>query len=348
MADTKKKNKITCKFFQLEGGCKNLNCTFYHPNKKSSIEKKEIVIKKDKPCAFWAIGECQKGDKCAFNHPPRSPELKDILKYKSSEKKVPTNIESCMVSVSPKLRCGLPELPPNGKCRVMEQDGLVIYFIPFFKSIDGIVYFKKIRLFRYNHTKQEYKLVFSYTKQNFHITTASASNGYLVCSRLPYDPNVLKMMEEAKRLKKQTERLQQKLSQKDERMTNQIAKLKAKNRFLSDKIKDRPKVSELRVRVNVQVTASSKMQSLETKIFDNIRSQDPIDLFVFDPELKAHVHVLEYHKPADHVDLEGRTLRLWDKKSGFNHIFDIKLLTKDVATLDFDDPLQPKQLCEIF
>ena len=152
--------------------------------------------------------------------------------------------------------------------------------------------------------------------------------------------------------RKKTEKLQQVIKQKDERLNKQIADLKAKNRFLSDKI-NAPKISHQRsnVRAISRVTTSTssfRIQRLETSIFENIRTRDPVDLFVFDPELKVHVHVLEYHKPADHVDLKGKTLKLWDKKSALSHTFDIKLNTKDVATLDFDDPLQPKQLCEQF
>jgi hypothetical protein len=183
-----------------------------------------------------------------------------------------------------------------------------------------------------------YKLVFSYTKQGFHITTAAASNGYLVCSRLPFDPDVLQFMEEAKKQKRQN-------AQKDERQKKEIADLKAQNRHLSDKARRIP-VSELRV--NVQVEQSNLLETLQNRIYSNIRLADPVDLFVYDPLIKAHVQVLEYHKPADHVSLDGRTLHLWDKKTGLNHTFSIAMKTENVTNYNLDVPLQPTKLCNEF
>jgi len=179
--------------------------------------------------------------------------------------------------------------------------------------------------------------VFSYTKQNFHITSASASNGYLVLSRLPYDVNVLKLMDEAKKLKKQNDFLKV----KDERHKQEKAKLIAKNRLVSDKLNaTRREVSSLR--------DDARIRALSNSIFDDFRTRDPVDLFVFDAVIKAHVHVLEYHKPADHVDLKGRVLRLWDKKTGYCHSFNINMHTKDVCKYDVDKPIQPERLCDLF
>jgi len=269
--------------------------------------------------------------------------LEEILEHKSSIKSTP-HLADGVAMVAPNLP-GLPPLPPNGKCRVME--GFVIYFIPFFKPIDGVSYYKRILLFRLNSAKKTYKLVFSYTRKDFHITSASASNGYLVCSRLPYDANVLKIMEEAKKLK-------QKLWEKDENMRKQLTKLKSKNRYLSDRVAKakqsalpRPYSAIAPFSTN-GTFSTNKLARLELKVHDSIRSRDPVDLFAFDPERKTLVHVLEYHKPADHVNLQKRTLELWDKNSNTIHIFGITLLTKDVARFDFDDPLQPKKLCEEF
>jgi hypothetical protein len=288
-----------------------------------------------KDCVFWLAGSCKNGENCPFQHPPKKPILKNILKYQTSTKEKP-NVEVGISYTTPTLP-GLPVLPQNGKCRIL-KDNLVIYFIPFFKPIDGNVYFKKIRLFRFNIKKGEYKLVFSYTKQGFHITTAAASNGYLVCSRLPFHPDVLQFMEEAKKQKRQN-------AQKDERQKKEIADLKAQNRHLSDKARRIP-VSELRV--NVQVEQSNLLETLQNRIYSNIRLADPVDLFVYDPLIKAHVQVLEYHKPADHVSLDGRTLHLWDKKTGLNHTFSIAMKTENVTNYNLDVPLQPTKLCNEF
>jgi len=295
---------------------------------------------------YWSVGKCKKGETCEYQHPPKKPILEDILDHKSSIKATPDENEGIKFTTPE----GLPSLPPNGKCRVMEGGDLVIYFIPFFKPIDNITYYKKIRLFRYNKNKKEYKLVFSYTRKDFHITTATASNGYLVCSRLPYDQSVLKMMAEAKRLRNKNEKLEKKLKQNDEKFCKQIAELKNKNRYLSDEVTRSN--SELRMEREQSkardVANNNNVARLESIIRDNIRARDPVDIFVFDPTIKCHVHVLEYHKPADHVDLKGRTLALYDKKSGLTHTFEITMQTKNAKGFNLDEPLQPKQLCPDF
>jgi hypothetical protein len=303
-----------------------------------------------KDCVFWLAGSCKNGENCPFQHPPKKPILKNILKYQTSTKEKP-NVEVGISYTTPTLP-GLPVLPQNGKCRIL-KDNLVIYFIPFFKPIDGNVYFKKIILFRFY--KGEYKLVFSYTKQGFHFTTAAATHDYLVCSRLPYDVAILKMMEEAKKMRKQNEFLKK----KDERQTKQISREKAKNRVLSDKLARKP-VSSLRIDARIKIEQNNigiqridqfqyqRLNQLQFRIMDNFRTADPIDLFVFDPVIKTLIHVLEYHKPADHVNLEGRVLGLWDQKTGLYHSFQIKMITNDVPKYDLDEPLQPKQLCDVF
>jgi len=280
-----------------------------------------------------------------YEHPPKIPNLEEILKYKESKSLSP-NVEEGIYFVAP-TDPGLPALPPNGKCRVMHNNELIIYFIPFYKPIDGIVYFKKIRLYRFNKNKREYKLVFNYNKQGFHITSAAASNGYLVCSRLPYEVAVLKMMEEANRLKKQNQKLQEGMKKKDAIHARQMARLREKNRDLSDKLKRKP-VSTLRVETQIRIQTTNRLETLNMTIRDNFRSADPVDLFVYDSALKFHVHVLEYHKPADFVDLHGKTLSLWDMKSGLYHIFYLKLETYHVSKYQLDEPIKPKQLCDKF
>jgi hypothetical protein len=307
-----------------------------------SFEVRQENTKRDKPCFYWTTeGYCKNGNNCLFKHPLKKLELEDILKYEKSPLQNP-NQNDGIFTKRPDLP-GLPDLPPNGKCRVTSDQGLIIYFIPFYKPIDGIVYYKKIRLYRLNKSKGIYKLVFSYTKLGFHITTAAASNGYLVCSRLPYDEAVLKLMEEAKKLKNQNTQWQL----KDEKHMKEIEKLKKKNRYLSDKVKRKP-VSELRVNVGIRVEQDLRLEILNKRVLDNIRLADPVDLFVYDPLIKAHVHVLEYHKPADHVSLKGRTLQLWDKQTGKNHTFFIVMKTDNVIKFNLDDPLQPKKLCDVF
>jgi hypothetical protein len=305
------------------------------------------VVKKQEPCIYWLGGKCKFGENCTYLHPPRVPSLGEILKYQQSKSLTP-NVEEGISYSAPAVP-GLPALPPNGKCRVCNDNELIIYFIPFYKPIDGVVYFKKIRLYRFNKNKGEYKLVFNYNKQGFHITTAAASNGYLVLSRLPYDAAVLKMMEEAKRLKSQNQKLQQGIKKKDEIHARQMANLRANNRDLSDKLKRKP-VSTLRVetQIRIQNVNNNYIDSLNRTIMVNIRAADPVDVFVYDSVLKVHVHVLEYHKPADFVDLHGKTLSLWDKKSGQYHIFYLKLETNRVSDFQLDDPIQPKQLCDVF
>jgi len=306
------------------------------------------VVKKQEPCIYWLGGKCKFGENCTYLHPPRVPSLGEILKYKESKSLTP-NVEEGISYSAPTVP-GLPVLPPNGKCRVCNDKELIIYFIPFYKPIDGVVYFKKIRLYRFNKNKGEYKLVFNYNKQGFHITTAAASNGYLVLSRLPYDAAVLKMMEEAKRIKSQNEKLQQVIKKKDEIHARQMANLRAKNRDLSDKFMRKP-VSTLRVDTQIRfqnVNNNYYFNSLNRTIIDNFRTADPVDVFVYDSVLRIHVHVLEYHKPADFVDLHGKTLSLWDKKSGQYHIFYLKLETNRVSNFQLDDPILPKQLCDVF
>jgi len=349
-----------CKFGE---NCKNDNCKYYHaPTKietelvtflESDNEKHEItrvqpidLTKKEKICMFWVVGTCKYGADCQYQHPPKKPNLTDILEHCYSTTKNALNIEDYICYTTPDLR--LPELPLNGMCRMMPDKELAIYFIPFYKPIDGIVYYKKIRLFRYNKKKEEFKLVFSYTKQGFHITSAAASNGYLVCSRLPYDIAVFKMMEEAKKLKKQNENLQEKIRLKDERLTKQISQLKTKNRYLSNNFNRKP-VSSLRANANFNmVVKHKKLELLEFSIRDKFRSADPVDLFVYDPVIKTHIQVLEYHKPADYVDLNGKILHLWDKKTGRLHTFSVKMGTNQVSNYDFDEPLKPEKLCDEF
>jgi len=301
-----------------------------------------------KKCVFWVtLGKCKHGSNCPYQHPPRKPNLKEILKHMSSVLKEP-NIENGISYTVPPYP-GLPDLPTNGICRIMQCEELVIYFIPFYRPIDGVVYFKKIRLFRFNQKMKEFKLVFSYTKQGFHITSAAASSGYLVCSRLPYDVAVLKLMEESNRLKKQSE----KMRRKNEKDTQQIAKLKSKNGYLSNKLNRKP-ISVLREearsnRKGFQVEfKSQKLERLGNTIKDNFRNADPVDLFVFDPVIKCHIQVLEYHKPADYVDLNGKTLHLWDKNTGLYHSFFIKMGTNQVSNYDLDEPLKPDKLCAQF
>lgn len=278
----------------------------------------------------------------------KKPNLSDILEYQYSDYITP-NVEDGISYTRPDYP-GLPQLPQNGKCRIMNDSDLIIYFIPFFKPIDGVVYFKKIRLFRFNRNKKQYVLVFNYNKQGFHITSAAASNGYLVCSRLPYDAAILRIMEEAKRLKKSEEKLQHVMKKKDENHARRMAQLRQKNRDLSDEIRRRP-VSVLRVeaKIRVQTKRNNRLESLIVQEMVNIRNADPVDLFVYDSELRAHVHVLEYHKPADHVDLQGKTLYLLENKTtGKYHSFKINLLTENVSKFQLDDPIQPKQLCDVF
>jgi len=361
---------INCRFGER---CENKNtCKFLHPtfprtpnynNKmKPQMTQERASSKKDTVCAWYLTGRCREGDNCPYQHPLPTPELEDILSYQSSSSIKP-NVEDGMYYRTPNLNLpGIPELPPNGKCRIINDQSLVIYFIPFFQPIDGIVYFKKIRLFRFNKQSNEYKLVFSYTKQGFHITTAAASNGYLVCSRLPYDPAILKMMAEAKNLKKQN----QKLQKKDEIQKNQIDKLKNQNQNLQKKDEiQKKKINKLnnqnqnlqkkgeRFTVEYRRTVTyenRRLEQLQSTIMDNFRTADPIDLFVFDPNDKdqPYKHVLEYHKPADHVDLNGRYLGLWDKKTNKYHTFHIQILTENVKKYDFKKPVEPNQLCDVF
>jgi len=302
------------------------------------------VVTKQEPCKYWLGGKCKHGENCIYLHAPRVPSLGEILIYKESKSLTP-NVEEGISYRAPTAP-GLPALPPNGKCRVCNDGELIIYFIPFYKPIDGIVYFKKIRLYRFNKNNGEYKLVFNYNRKGFHITTAAASNGYLVLSRLPYDAAVLKMMEEAKRLKSQNQKLQQGIKKKDEIHARQMANLRAKNRDLSDKFQRKP-VSTLR-KTQINVNNNIYIDSLNRRIMDNFRDADPVDVFVYDSVLKVHVHVLEYHKPADFVALHGKTLSLWDKKSGQYHIFYLKLKTNRVSDFQLDSPIQPKLLCDVF
>jgi hypothetical protein len=315
-----------------------------HP-RNSQQNTPQPLVKKQEPCIHW-LGPrgCKFGENCTYMHPPRVPSLAEIIEYKESNSFTP-NVEDGIYQIAPSLP-GLPALPPNGKCRVCNDNELIIYFIPFYKPIDGIVYFKKIRLYRFNKNKGAHKLVFNYNKQGFHITTAAASNGYLVLSRLPYDAAVLKMMEEAKRLKVQNEKLQQANKKKDEIHARQMAKLRERNRDFSK----RKPVSTIRVETQLRIQSMNNtyIDSLNRRIFDNFRTADPVDVFVYDSALKIHVHVLEYHKPADFVDLDGKTLYLWDKKSGLYHKFYLKLETNRVSVFQLDDPIQPKQLCDVF
>jgi hypothetical protein len=344
------RTNISCKFGE---SCNREDCRFSHAatrnfprtNKTPYIkeaQKEAIKPQNTKECAWWAIGQCTKGEACKFVHPPKKPVLTDILKY-SESKFITTHVKDGMIDRVP-IFPGLPALPPNGKCRIMDDQNLIIYFIPFFKPIGGVVYYKKIRLYRFNKKKGEYKLVFNYTKQAFHITSAAASNGYLVCSRLPYDAAVLNIMEEAKKLKKKNEYFKK----KDEMHAKQMAQLRAKNRDLSDKY--RKPLSTLRVETKIRIDTrnNNRLENLSLVAMDNFRSADPVDLFVFDSELKVHVHVLEYHKPADFVDLRGKEMCLWDKKTGMYHTFILQLQTQNVSKYQFDEPIQPKQLCDVF
>jgi len=372
---------INCRFGER---CDNKNnCKFLHPtiprtpnyNNKKPQTNHIASSKKDTVCVWYMDGQCRNGDNCDYQHPLKTPELKEILEYQKSSTFRP-NVEDGMYYRTPNLP-GLPELPQNGKCRIMNDKSLVIYFIPFFKPIEGIVYFRKVRLYRLNKQKNQYKLVFNYTKQNFHITTAAASNGYLVCSRLPYDSNVLKLMEEANKLQEQAviqkdkiaqlKNQNQNLQKKDEFQKNQIAQLKNQNQNLkkkgqaqkkqNDQLKNQnwdlqKKGERITVATSQTITYGRPLMNLNRNIRDNFRTADPIDLFVYDPyhdkDASSFKHVLEYHKPADHVDLNGRTLGLWDQKTREYHTFHIQILTEDVNKYNLDKPVVPEKLCEVF
>eukprot|EP01133_Synstelium_polycarpum_P010574 gene10574-12301_t len=239
-----------------------------------------------------------------------SPTLKEVLSHKSSLRGAP-NLDEGIVIIAPHLP-GLPPIPQNGKCRLMPC-GLVIYFIPFFRPIDGVVYFKKIILFRFNRKQDKYVPTIKYSKKDFHITSAAASNGFLVLSRLPYDLDTLVLLENYKKVSKA----------KDE-VDSEIQQLKMMVQTLKIQNEER------------------RMQN-ERKV-----EEDPVDILIYDPELMQHVHVLEYHKPADHVNISGKTVELYDKETKMIHTFDIVLQTKDMSKFDFSDPLKPKQLCPQF
>jgi len=129
-------------------------------------------------------------------------------------------------------------------------------------------------------------------------------NGTVRGESVPLDPAVLRMMkEEAKRLKKQNDSLREGIKKKDEIHARQMANLRAKNKDLSDR---RP-VSSLRVEAQIRIQNTYISPTYQNF---SLNTRDPVDLFVFDQDLKAHVHVLEYHKPADFVDLRGKTLSL--------------------------------------
>jgi len=345
-----------CKF---GARCNRENCWYSHeatilPRTPYVYEAKKVERKQtplpgsiNEPCAYWAIGKCKNGENCPYMHPPKKPNLSDVLEHQNSDYITPNDEDGISYTTPPYP--GLPQLPQNGKCRIMHDSDLIIYFIPFFKPIDNVVYFKKIRLYRFNKKKGQYVLVFNYNKQGFHITSAAASNGYLVCSRLPYDAAILRIMEEAKRLKNSQEKLHNVIKKKDENHARQMAQLRQKNRDLSEKIKRRP-VSTLRVEAQIRFERKSnnRLEWLFDMERDYIRNADPVDLFVYDSKLGAHVHVLEYHKPSDHVDLQGKNLFLWDKKTGLYHYFKINLLTQNVSKFQLDEPIQPKQLCDVF
>jgi len=142
---------------------------------------------------------------------------------------------------------------------------------------------------------------------------------------------------------------------KNDGYRQQIAQLKYKNRNISDKLK-RKSVSlqreearfTMKKNTTITVKKSQKSEWRQNKIKDNFRARDPVDLFVFDPVIKVHVQVLEYHKPADYVDLNGRNLYLWDKMTGLYHSFYIKMGTYQVSNYDVDEPLKPDRLCDHF
>jgi len=344
---------VPCKFGV---GCTRKDCRFFHGYATDYPRAQNPVLIRAKVQRKQTYQHPKKNEtyetrnaNYQYMHQPKKPELSDILKYNRSFFEKP-NVEEGMHNYAPSAP-GLPALPRYGKCRIMNDNEHIIYFIPFYQPINDTVYFKKIRLYRFNKNKGEYKLVFNYNKQGFHITSAAASNGYLVCSRLPYNAAVLKMMEEANRLKKQNDKMLQEIKQKDEVHARQIAKLRAKNRDLSSK--NKKPGSSLRVEAfsSTQIrieTTNNRLGQLQYTIMDNWRTSDPVDLFVYDTEKKCHVPVLEYHKPADHVDLKGRTLSLWDKKTGLSHSFFITLKTNGVSKYLLDEPIQPKQLCDVF
>jgi FtsZ-binding cell division protein ZapB len=253
---------------------------------------------------------------------------------------------------------GLPPLVENGKCRVMGN--YVIYFIPFYIPFDGEYLYKKIRLFRFNPSKQVFKLVFSYRYEGFHITTAAATNGYLVCSRLPYDAEVLKLMTTAKKLAKENQFIKQSRS----KLQKEVSSLKKKNRSLTvSNLAQRTQISNQNEHIrnlNTQIASnrnkrerpnrndSGYVASLQNRVLKNIRDRDPVDIFVYHPEQKVMVHVLEYHKPADHVHLDGNILTLYDKPSGRSHIFELTMKTSTVSDYDLSEPLRPSSLCDAF
>eukprot|EP01103_Thecamoeba_quadrilineata_P010725 TRINITY_DN2396_c0_g1_i3.p1 TRINITY_DN2396_c0_g1~~TRINITY_DN2396_c0_g1_i3.p1 ORF type:complete len:318 (-),score=65.12 TRINITY_DN2396_c0_g1_i3:606-1559(-) len=229
-------NPVICKYF-AKGECTRINCQSSHSKLKVD-DKTEVTTqkvtdttkplpfqkpaapdeglkpvdkKKDKICMFWlSNGYCKLQNSCLYQHPPPKPQkptLGDILIHQSSTRQYPNKSYTL-----PLTSAGLHPLPTNGKREVTANAGYVIDFIPYFKPISGIIYYKSLLLFRFIEKKNTYKLIFKYSKKDFHFTTASASNGYFVCSRLPYEPDVLRMMEENRKLRDQKEKLQSVMS----------------------------------------------------------------------------------------------------------------------------------------
>lgn len=396
-----------CIYFS-RGSCnKGENCPFLHSTTEStsSLQQKlesldlhgDSSKSKKTLCAAWAYGTCQFGARCRHIHPIRKPLFKEVLEHKMSTSEIP-DMNDGIMHTKPDLP-GLPDLPTNGKCRIMGD--YVIYFLPFWKDFEGKYFFKKIQLFRLNKQKGMYKLVFSYRKENFHITTAAASNGYLVCSRIPYDASVLQIMREAKALAKRNEILQKKESHLQSKVVQQIEKNKSlynANKNLSSSMKKQkkridnlestqvnlqeklsrrsshnkpttgPSVNKrskssfkqegerktkyksttINLNVTVNITQKTRLTNLQKNVFANFRDLDPIDIFVYHPIEKTMVHVLEYHKPADHVHLEKNMVTLYDMPSQQSHVFCIEMSSSNISAYDFVEPLRPSTLCDYF
>lgn len=345
----------------------NLEIISLPSERKTNSNAHQVPKKNSRPCANWAYGKCTFGDKCRFEHPIRRPDLAEVLEYQESHSTPPDTMDGIQFQ-TPDLP-GLPNLVANGMCRVMGD--YVIYFIPFYIPFEGKYFYKKLVLFRLNKRENRYKQVFSHRMENFHFTTAAATNGFFVCSRLPYDANVLKLMCQAKKLDKEKKKVQQAQARSQEKITRlqtrnetlqnrvdqqstQLSRAYANNRqqqqYFTNKISQvrSQNTSLQRHNQSLRRDNTAKRQQLQSAIFANFRRMDPVDVFVFHPKQKTMAHVVEYHKPADHVHLQKNILTLYDEPSGRSHSFKIVLHSGSIASYDVTEPLRPSALCSEF
>jgi len=202
------------------------------------------------------------------------------------------------------------------------QGSTIIYFVPYNVGLKK-QYFEQIIVYRWSPHNSRYEYCFQYSRPGFHITCASSSSEYLALSRLPYSESEL-MMEE-----------------RSQDIISELVRQNAELRRREEQRQEQRRLEQMRRDRELQDQWAKEKRRAE---LDRIL-RDPIDFFVWSEESKKFKLVVEYHKPADQVQILGKDL--WIVKDGGTHQFEIQVRPKNLV--DFEGfPIFPDSMCPAF